>query len=351
MLKTFAGCAVQQERRPRFDGPACTQPTRFGPGYNSYITPPTSPAFARRPTAHGSLCLYPEDTPDGVIPIIAEKPPIVFPERPASREPVMVRDLSAERSGLRLPNGSRLRVSRVNIFLSEEPVPDAHAADNIAADRAAADEQPGDALGDFAKPGQEAVAGVGSGLDVPIAEVANREQSDELTKKAERGIEMRDLLNRVAAAEAAIARHHSQSLCIDVAVEDMVTDGQVPGRQAALLTPAASPQDGNSNLAKIEGQDASEASATPASYARAETPVAGIVLHGGVPPVSGCGDSTTPLITPAAAALPSAIDAPTLWGQLVRPPSPFGDREAQAAAAFPYSMAHMNGSDAAMAGG
>jgi hypothetical protein len=42
-----------QERRPRLDGPHCAQPTRFGPGFHT--TPPTSPAFARMATAHGTL--------------------------------------------------------------------------------------------------------------------------------------------------------------------------------------------------------------------------------------------------------------------------------------------------------
>jgi hypothetical protein len=35
----------------RFEGPHCHQPTRFGP----HPTPPVSPTFARKATAHGSL--------------------------------------------------------------------------------------------------------------------------------------------------------------------------------------------------------------------------------------------------------------------------------------------------------
>lgn len=50
ILRT-AMCCLLQERRMRLDGPHCHQPTRFGPGY----TPPTSPTFARKATAHGSL--------------------------------------------------------------------------------------------------------------------------------------------------------------------------------------------------------------------------------------------------------------------------------------------------------
>lgn len=63
-------------------------------------------------------CLYPEDTPDGVIPqsFAAPTPPIVVPARDAARDPVLARDVSADR-GVRLPNGTRLRVTRVNIFL------------------------------------------------------------------------------------------------------------------------------------------------------------------------------------------------------------------------------------------
>lgn len=73
-------------------------------------------------------CLYPEDTPDGVIPqtFANAAPPIVVPRRNASRDPVLTRDVSAER-GVRLPNGTRLRVTRINIFLSEEETGDAPA--------------------------------------------------------------------------------------------------------------------------------------------------------------------------------------------------------------------------------
>lgn len=39
----------------RFEGPHCHQPTRFGP----HPTPPVSPTFARKATAHGSLVTPP----------------------------------------------------------------------------------------------------------------------------------------------------------------------------------------------------------------------------------------------------------------------------------------------------
>ena len=68
--------------------------------------------------------LYPEDDDDGHAFMYASTRPILAPTRAEAR-PVFTREVSAER-GVRLPGGSRLQgVTRVSIYLSEDPAYDA----------------------------------------------------------------------------------------------------------------------------------------------------------------------------------------------------------------------------------
>ena len=68
--------------------------------------------------------LYPEDDDDGHVSMYASTRPILAPTRAEAR-PVFTREVSAER-GVRLPGGSRLQgVTRVSIYLSEDPAYDA----------------------------------------------------------------------------------------------------------------------------------------------------------------------------------------------------------------------------------
>ena len=67
--------------------------------------------------------LYPEDDDDGHVSMYASTRPILAPTRAEAR-PVFTREVSAER-GVRLPGGSRLQgVTRVSIYLSEDPAYD-----------------------------------------------------------------------------------------------------------------------------------------------------------------------------------------------------------------------------------
>lgn len=68
--------------------------------------------------------LYPEDGDDGHGSMYASTRPILAPTRAEAR-PVFTREVSAER-GVRLPGGTRLQgVTRVSIYLSEDPAYDA----------------------------------------------------------------------------------------------------------------------------------------------------------------------------------------------------------------------------------
>ena len=68
--------------------------------------------------------LYPEDGDDRHGSMYADARPILAPTRAEAR-PVFTREVSAER-GVRLPGGSRLQgVTRVSIYLSEDPAYDA----------------------------------------------------------------------------------------------------------------------------------------------------------------------------------------------------------------------------------
>ncbi|CAL8467270.1 g6807 [Coccomyxa elongata] len=293
------------ERRMRLDGPHCHQPTRFGPGY----TPPTSPTFARKATAHGSLCLYPEDTPDGVIPqsFAAPTPPIVVPARDAARDPVLARDVSADR-GVRLPNGARLRVTRVNIFLSEEEDHGNAATDEPAAAIAAAEDAP--LVGPIESSAVAAVV-VGGGAK-PAA--------------GGRACKLRDVLARVATAEACIAQHASQDAPgVPDANEDGLAGQQLgAGRQAHAQTSSLG------NPPTTEGDPLKTGNAAASSVP--PTPMSALQLPGketATPAATALVASVTPgtggyEMWAASAAPPAVNCASALWSSLVHPPSPFG---------------------------
>ncbi|KAK9916747.1 hypothetical protein WJX75_006528 [Coccomyxa subellipsoidea] len=290
------------ERRMRFEGPHCHQPTRFGP----HPTPPVSPTFARKATAHGSLCLYPEDTPDGVIPqtFADAAPPIVVPRRNASRDPVLTRDVSAER-GVRLPNGTRLRVTRINIFLSEEETGDAP-ADAPMPPTASPDAAPGN--------GAEIIGAPAAALKAAGAQ--------------NKACELRDVLARVATAEACIAQQASQEHLMTYveASEEGTTGQQLPAARHLLAQASCA---GNALAAESEHASKGNAAASPFPT----TPISAMTLPGQdahvTPAMTATPDNTTPSTGgcekwASAAAPPTVISASALWSTLTRPQSPFG---------------------------
>jgi hypothetical protein len=129
----------------------------------------------------------------------------------------VVRDLSAERGGLRLPNGARLRVARVKIFLSEEPAeaPAAPAATTSPEQQLARPQMQQSGCGGAAGSQEEAMEGTPAAAAAASAddtEAAGRKLLEGSRSEAEGGsaVEMSDVLRRLAAAEVAIAQHHNK---------------------------------------------------------------------------------------------------------------------------------------------
>lgn len=173
-------------------------------------------------------CLYPEDTPDGVIPqtFVTPAPPIVVPlrGREARGEPTIARDVSADR-GVRLHDGSRLRVTRVNIFLSED-------GGNTAKDAAAPESVAAVGVNASAL-GQQQENGCGI-VDAAAA------ASTTATAAQNKACELRDVLARVATAEACIAQHASEDEARLLEVSEDVTIRQADARILGTQQPQAS---------------------------------------------------------------------------------------------------------------